>query len=76
MAIEREILKDVKSKLTGSDKLFLFNAISDYIFKGMDIKKKLEVFAECRFPSVKEFVLNWLTTSLFENDLNYDAWIN
>ena len=72
--IEKETIKEIKLSLKESDKVYLFNLIMDYVFRGKDVRRKLEIFAESKFYHVRTIVLNWLITSFDENNFNFDSW--
>jgi hypothetical protein len=72
--IEKETIEEVKSSLKKSDKIYLFNLIMDHVFRGKDVRKKLEMFVESRYYHVRNIVLNWLITSFDENNFNFDFW--
>ncbi len=72
--IEKEIIDEVKLSLTKSDKVYLFNIIMDYVFRGKDVRRKMEIFVESKFYHIRNIVLDWLITSFDENGQNYETW--
>ena len=56
--IEKEIIDEVKLSLTKSDKVYLFNIIMDYVFRGKDVRRKMEIFVESKFYHIRNIVLD------------------